>query len=433
MAAADHYQVLGVARDASADEIKRAYRSLARVVHPDKIGTSGLFLRLQEAYETLSDPSSRARYDLGRNGSSPTGRQQADPAADPSRNGGHPGGGRPGAEPEDDPEIVPEIPELTRRDLPWLDWVDPKAPLRWSPPFDAYRRAFLWLGGLWFGLWALALVLAFTNGIDPIELLLFVPAAYVFLRIRGSRCPIVLAWISYAAVLMAITLAVLEPAPNRLFIGSALAFGVGLVVVPPLGRRYLNARRTDRVFEPEHLVRKIYGEPSTEESWTGDVERVALRETLTAELLKRYFTKLPAVRIFHGLMLPDDPDRRIDHAVLCGRRLVLISSRVWPAGRYSTDGWGNALRGGSPFAGGSVALAPSVLSFSRSVPDAEVRGVIVVHPNTRGEVISALPNDWPVAALSATEFVREIGAWLADEPDVIDRTVFCGVLDHIPE
>lgn len=421
MAAADHYQVLGVARDASADEIKRAYRSLARVVHPDKIGTSGLFLRLHEAYETLSDPTSRARYDLGRNGSTPNGHApSASPPPPPPR-------------PEAEPEVTPEIPELGRRDLPWLDWVDPRAPLRWSPPFDAYRRTFLWIGGLWFGLWALALVVAFANGIDAADLLLFVPAAYVVLRIRDSACPSVLSWVSYAAVLTAITLAVLEPHPSRLFVGTALVFGVGLAVVPSLGRRYLRARRTDRVFEPEHLVRKIYGEPSTEDSWSGDVERVALRESLTAELLRRYFTKLPAVRIFHGLVLPDDPDRRIDHAVLCGRRLVLVASRVWPAGRYSTDGWGNALRAGAPFAGGSVALAPSVLSFSRSVPEAEVRGVIVVHPNTRGEVISALPNDWPVAALSATEFVREIGAWLADEPDVVDRTVFCGVMDHIPE
>jgi hypothetical protein len=416
VAAADHYQVLGVARDASADEIKRAYRSLARVVHPDKIGTSGLFLRLQEAYETLSDPVLRTRYDLGRNGSPPRFAEEAEPE-----------------EPEQDTEVVPEVPELTRKDLPWLEWVDPKAPLRWSPPFDAYRRSFFWLGGLWFALWVVALTLAFVNGIEPVDLLLFVPAVYVVLRIRGSRCPSVLAWISFGSVLLAITLSVLEPHPSRLFIGCALAFAAGLVVVPSLGRRYLRAKRTDRVFEPEHLVRKIYGEPSDEESWTGDVEHVALREQLTAELLRKYFTKLPAVRIFHGLVIPDDPDRRIEHAVLCGRRLVLVASRVWASGRYSTDGWGNALRAGNPFAGGSVALAPSVLSFARAMPEAEVRGVILVHPNTPGEVISALPNDWPVSTLSATEFVREIGAWLADEPDVVDRTVFCGVLDHVPD
>ena len=57
------YQTLGVNRDASADEIKRAYRKLASQHHPDKGGDTALFQEIQTAYDTLSDPHKRAAFD----------------------------------------------------------------------------------------------------------------------------------------------------------------------------------------------------------------------------------------------------------------------------------------------------------------------------------------------------------------------------------
>jgi molecular chaperone DnaJ len=63
----DHYEVLGVGRDASADELKSAYRRLAIQHHPDKTagdeGATEKFKEASEAYSVLSDPEKRARYD----------------------------------------------------------------------------------------------------------------------------------------------------------------------------------------------------------------------------------------------------------------------------------------------------------------------------------------------------------------------------------
>jgi len=94
----DYYQTLGVARTASAEEIKLAFRKLARIHHPDvaknKVTGEAKFKEINEAYEVLGDPEKRTRYDeLGpnwqdqANGASSAGASQ--------RNWRQPAGGEP--------------------------------------------------------------------------------------------------------------------------------------------------------------------------------------------------------------------------------------------------------------------------------------------------------------------------------------------------
>ncbi|HZP83131.1 MAG TPA: DnaJ domain-containing protein, partial [Chthonomonadaceae bacterium] len=62
----DYYEVLGVSRSASAEELKRAYRNLAKKYHPDinkAADAADKFKEIQAAYDVLSDETKRRQYD----------------------------------------------------------------------------------------------------------------------------------------------------------------------------------------------------------------------------------------------------------------------------------------------------------------------------------------------------------------------------------
>lgn len=59
----NHYETLGIERNASADEVKKAYRTKASAAHPDRGGDAAEMQRVNQANDVLSDPERRERYD----------------------------------------------------------------------------------------------------------------------------------------------------------------------------------------------------------------------------------------------------------------------------------------------------------------------------------------------------------------------------------
>ncbi|EPQ59851.1 hypothetical protein GLOTRDRAFT_71540 [Gloeophyllum trabeum ATCC 11539] len=90
----DYYKVLGVARDADQKTIKKAYRKATMKAHPDKGGSEAKMAAVNEAYEVLSNPELRARFDAGDDPNDPMSQQGGHPFQQGgSPFGFHPGGG----------------------------------------------------------------------------------------------------------------------------------------------------------------------------------------------------------------------------------------------------------------------------------------------------------------------------------------------------
>lgn len=365
MRGVDYYELLGVDRSASASEIKSAYRALARSMHPDVGGTSGTFQLLTEAYETLNDPVSRARYDAGAARPEPAaGSGQAPP---PARRRGASGRLRDFG---DDPGFVPEDVRMATADIPWWETVSPDERVRYVPTNWPEPGPTLGLLGGW------TLLLLAGLAVELTSLLLTM-------------------WLSLLAA-------------------------AGAVLVTLL-RRCLDAQRRDRLFAAEVDSGAVFGDPAAEQPV----------QQLSADVLEQYLTRLPGARIFHGLALPGSVFSDVNHAVLCGDRLVLVESKRWLPGHYERDAEGVLRRNGHRFRGGTTRLAEAVDAFAELVPEVEVRGAMLVYPSRSGEISTSHPGDLATSPMTPEEFVRDVGQWLAERPATVNRDAFRTVLEQV--
>lgn len=246
-------------------------------------------------------------------------------------------------------------------------------------------------------------------------------------RVRHGRrrspghTPVAVAVAGMVLVLLPVLTGVGFTAPT-LIIWLLLTAGTALLV-QRLARGYLAASRAKNQFAAEFGGERVFGTPGTETD--------ELAERLTADLLERYLTRLPGARIFHGISWPDSVFADIDHAVLCGKRLVLIESKLWLPGHYETDEDGRLLRNGRAFRGGGSRLTESLAEYRRLLPGVALRGAMIVYPSRTGEVTTDYEDRAPAPPMTPEQFLHEIGAWLAADPSTVDSATMRTVRDRV--
>lgn len=313
--------------------------------------------------------------------------------------------------------------------LPWWNEADPAAPCRWrSARIPHVRELFLATSTLWVG-FVVVLVLVQRQPSAELVPWLVWPTVAIVLGLARVRIPtwLLAMYLLGAALLVVVAVyasqhATSAPGWTALIFVLLAVFHAG---VPLLARPYAVAGKADRAIPAGMRDHRVFGSTGTGlarvRGWRrAAVESGLLGEALTGELLEHYVTRIPSARIFHSLAWPGSARADVDHAVLCGRRLVLVDSKRWEPGDYTFTTEGNLLRAGRPFLGSQIRLPDAIAAYQRLLPQCDVHGVVLIHPNRQGTV-SIPANPRPrVQALTAHGFLTQTCAWLAGQPDVID-------------
>ena len=436
----DYYELLEIKPGASQAEIKSAHRSLVKVLHPDAGGSQIMFRLVQEAYETLSDPARRVAYDQRRARDAPEQRRPRpttpewetwDEYREETAN----------AEREERPPEPPKpqgfpsgLKPVPLESIPWWRRVNPEAKVHWRPGFGWAQRWFFTVAAVWTALLVATVVPMLASGFSYVAVVVIVPLAYVAVTLAGKATPRFLAVITYIWAAGMVVIGCYALATGGLYAGIAVVLlAAGVFALPPLARWYLASRVTERIFTHEFRTFNLFGAPGTRLLASEDepVNDCSKGEWMTLDLLSGYLGQIPAARIFHGLAWPGSSRAEVDHAVLCGRKLLLIESKMWPAGHYTSDGNGGLLRDGETFDGASLRLGRTVAAYQMLLPKVQVEGIVLVHTDEPGLVTCRMPDSMPLEVLSPEAFVRHVGARLADEPAVVERDVFLTLLDQV--
>lgn len=296
MSSATHYEVLGVARSAEADEIQRAYRRLARTAHPDSGGSQGLWLTIQSAYDTLRDPGRRAEYDRGLG-------QSPDTAPDQMPAG----------------LVAPAPSNQEAQFFPPLKRTLSASVSRWGIPGLVGA---LVLAGLLTMTWALLDRRATRGSLelsDYLEIGVFFTVATVLA---------ILALTLGAGVIMDVT-----PEWIKRIFRSRVSHD---------RPRHDSAKRATDFLPADLLPKREFGTPGAGLSSARFGERAAIGrrgEERTARIIRELILPaVPGARVIHGASWPRSLHSDIDHIVVAGSSVLLVDSKLWSPGTYWSDG-----------------------------------------------------------------------------------------------
>ncbi len=463
----NYYEVLGVSRGAPPEVIKAAYRAHAKVKHPDREGGGDEFARITEAYQVLSDEEQRRRHDAeldtAQNGGPAPAAEDLDDWGEPIDDTGGWGepqatgpdtgpaprpdagsGPRPGKDRRPKPDFATQDPRILAGYDAWADLPITPQELSWMGRAEQLRQgtrpvavagtaSALAPGRFGFRhialvAWLASCVLLGMAGAGPG----FGAGALIGGIVLGSArarnlsgCfPTGAYLLYYLIALMVVPMG----AANGLSVGASLlpllsAVTYGLAVES--WRRHAESRPKNRAREPELLPTAAveqnfqWGNPgghlfSGKNTFTARNATLGFGgEILTSQLID-VFAAIPGVRVVHGLV-PGAGEADVDHAILCGNRVVLVDAKNWAGGDYywlsgqvmSTTADG-VLPRGNP-------MHWALPIITRALPRKVVRPVVVIHSNNGAPVrTNNQGRNGGAELMTPLEFVETIGQWLVE-------------------
>jgi hypothetical protein len=407
-----HYEVLDVPATADAAEIKKAYQRRVRSSHPDVGGSAGLFRLVQEAFDTLSDPSKRAAYDRSLKDDA-TGGSNSNPPPRQERREEPP---KQGSQREKPQEARREPPRQQPKAEPSFQAMEtpPAAPV-WSGPATEFRPPLAvppWDGK--------KVRLPVSNGIRLWR--------KVLLIIGGVMCifPVIstiLAAVMYGGSGGFNTMVLTG------VLGIVLTAGFwGLIAMTPwwIARRKQTPPApvlAGSILPEQYITTPVHGIPGRDLSVArfGENAKIGIEgEQRTARLIaESVLPGLPSARLINGLRWPGTEHADIDHAVIAGDRIALIDSKMWSDGNYWWDNK-RLFRSGKELT--ALKLGAAVSAMRAAHPYCQVEGWVVVHSPSGKlarpgiERAGMLPplGMAPVYLVNAAELPGSVHAFLAE-------------------
>lgn len=400
---------------------------------------NGLFVLVQHAHEVLSDPAQRAQYDRTMSGGYAAPAAQSPPTpTDPPPRGWVPGEQVPG-------ELYSGPLPREGHDLGRMPWID---------QFEGMERSSVRITGAGLRRWQWVLIgAAAAVGAIVLTQLMTVTLLPVMVGILGAlriwmmrrfprRLTAILVLTTVALAAVSVFYSSIGPSswqPSVLGLGGVLILigGVWWAVYE------LAVRERERVPRKDIPEGFYWGEPGETLSHAQEVFGLDRTldgvegERLTAAEIGYFLGSIPGVRLVNGLAFPGSETADVDHAVLCGRRVALIDSKVWKPATYAMVAGQDAIRVGGPEEWSYFpAHMPTAVERYRASLGSEVRGYIVVHPKSVTEDLELL-NDvagGAVRLVTARELIEELGAWFSEDEEqatMVDRRLLSRLVRSI--
>ena len=429
----NHYTVLGISNDASADEIKKAYLKLTRRYHPDITGdASGHFFKMiQEAYDVLRDDEKRKDYDYAENRTAPA---SENPDSSYPENSAS------------NEEVYRDANEIHWNRIAWR-----------QKTFNTVEEKIITpKPGLWTGVGALvgtfllhAILAVIASGSvagDAMMFALFYAAglgALIFLTMaviqhRWKTQYIIVAILQIAALIWGLSKSIrpdMMPIQIASIIVSVLAGGLGYIAITHLDRWYhFRMLRRPMTFTAKAIREgRIWGKPgdlsdAIDKFGEENVEKGSLGEKKMALHLEELL-KIPGTRIFHGLQFPGSKVADVDHAVINGNKIVFIDSKMWTGGDFSWGAYDVIVQQKQRWrTERSSNFSAAVNKLALIAPEkTEVIGYICIYSNDNTLVtVDNTGHEEALVNLATPETtIREIGNWFLDSKElgIIDRNL----------